>query len=152
VAEDLLALGRLMADDVLVTSESVLIPGKHALDIARSIGEGNPKYSRFVVRVFDALREMTKAAQAHLAEIRKGREEAKAAAEAGKADASKTAKPDACPSASASRSASLGIPKCILGIPRCQPWHLETPALMPRGASAGTPRCQPWHPRRPRIG
>lgn len=82
IAAELDAFSRLLADDALHTSEAVFIAGQYALDTARSIGEANPKYGAFLTPVFDALRNMTKAALARAAELRAERAAAKAAAKA----------------------------------------------------------------------
>lgn len=79
IADELDGLGRLMADDALQTSEIVLIAGQHALDTARSIGSEHARYGSFLTAVFDALRNMTKAAVAKGAELRAQRAAAKAA-------------------------------------------------------------------------
>lgn len=70
LADELQAWGRLLDDDALHTSEAVLIAGNLALDTVRSIGENNAKYGAFVTPVFNALRSLTKAAQARLVELR----------------------------------------------------------------------------------
>jgi len=84
VAAELQSFGRLLADDALHTSETVLIAGQHALDTVRSIGESNPKYGPFVTATFDALRALTKAALAEGARLRAelAAQKAQAAAEA----------------------------------------------------------------------
>jgi len=96
VADRLEAFSRLLADDVLHTSDWVLIAGQHALDTARSIGDGNAKYGSFLTAVFDALRNMTKAALARGAELRAERAAAKAK-DAAAADAATTVTPPKTP-------------------------------------------------------
>ncbi len=95
VADKLEAFSRLLDDDALHTSEGVLIAGQHALETARSIGDGHAKYGSFLTTVFDALRNMTKAAVARAAELRAERAAAKAKDAA--ADAAKTATPPKTP-------------------------------------------------------
>lgn len=68
IADKLTEFGRLLGDDVLHTSEMVLIPGQHALDMGRSLE--NSAYGSFLVPVFDALRSLTKAARARLTQLR----------------------------------------------------------------------------------
>jgi hypothetical protein len=79
IAVKLDTFSRKLADDTLHTSETVFVAGQYALDTARSIGEDNPKYGSFLTAVFDALRNMTKAALARAAELRAERAAAKAA-------------------------------------------------------------------------
>ena len=57
--------------------ERLRVPG--FLNGQRWIGEDNPKYGSFLTAVFDALRNMTKAALARAAELRAERAAAKAA-------------------------------------------------------------------------
>jgi len=79
VADELGKLSRLISDDVLHTSEVVLIAGSSALDMVRTLAAGNATYSQFLAPVTNALRDMTKAARTKLQQLR---EEAAAAAAA----------------------------------------------------------------------
>lgn len=79
VADQLVSFGRLLSDDVLHTSEEVLTGGQAALDTARSIGENHSKFSQFLTKVFDALRNMTKAARDAKKKLQAARAAAKAA-------------------------------------------------------------------------
>lgn len=70
VADELGKLSRLMSDDVLHTSEVVLVAGSSALDMVRTLSAGNATYSQMLAPVTNALRDLTKAARAKLAQLR----------------------------------------------------------------------------------
>ncbi len=70
VADELGKLSRLMSDDVLHTSEIVLLAGQSALDMVRTLSSGNATYSQMLAPVTNALRELTKAARNKLAQLR----------------------------------------------------------------------------------
>lgn len=65
VVAELEALSRDIADDVLATGESVVVPGLLALSLARSLSKGNPTYRSELRTVLDGLRDMTKRARQH---------------------------------------------------------------------------------------
>jgi hypothetical protein len=62
LVDEIEALARDLADDVLATGESVILPGLLALNLARSVSKGNPAYRSALRSVLDAFRNMTKAA------------------------------------------------------------------------------------------
>jgi hypothetical protein len=79
-----------MSDDVLHTSEIVLLAGQSALDMVRTLSAGNATYSQMLAPVSNALRELTKAARNKLAQLR----DAAAAAAAPEAPAAADASQD----------------------------------------------------------
>ncbi len=80
VVEDLEALCRDLGDDVLATGEKVVVPGLLALNLAKSVSNGNATYRSALRSVLDGFREMTKRARTS---SKAARDTEAAAAEAG---------------------------------------------------------------------
>jgi hypothetical protein len=70
LVDEIEALRRDLADDVLATGESVILPGLLALNLARSVAKGNAAYRSALRSVLDTFRGMTKAALRGRAEKR----------------------------------------------------------------------------------
>lgn len=63
VVTELEALTRDIADDVLATGQSVVLPGLLALNLARSVAKGNATFRSELRTVLDGLRDLTKRAR-----------------------------------------------------------------------------------------
>lgn len=94
LAEELSAMGRLLADDVLHTSEMLRLAGQSAFDMTHTLAAGNSTYAQLLAPVQNALRDMTKAARNRLAQIREEADSAAAAATTQGIEASETPAPN----------------------------------------------------------
>ena len=63
VQHELEKFTRNLGDDILSTGERIVTPGRLALDLARSIAQGNSAYRSALTPVFDALSKLTRRAR-----------------------------------------------------------------------------------------
>lgn len=63
VQQELEKLARNLGDDILSTGERIVTPGRLALDLARSIAQGNSAYRSVLTPMFDALSKLTSRAR-----------------------------------------------------------------------------------------
>lgn len=80
VQQELEKFVRCLGDDILSTGERVVTPGRLAIDLARSIAQGNSAYRSALTPVFDTLSKLTRRARQKRSQRRSNTAKAQATA------------------------------------------------------------------------